>query len=446
MTAPRGAFAVRTAMTRYRAGQGLVFSLLVVAAALGIAASATPQPPPPPPPPPPPGIPATARTVPSPFQFDVQEINLKFGDKVVLRDQFRRQAGLKPTEMGGRRLTPAEAPAYTVDLGKITAANVRNGTLRLNQAATSDIWVGPGGSVGHRLHHRDDYVAMLTLPVDVGGRTTFLGREAFPLEFTVVVRKPRFNGFEKLKIGLLETEGFKNVASIAVGRLPTPFPTFPGGGGGGGGGGGSKIINILDLVSDPAILLGRVEEPDIMGEIVLDHAPLEGAGRIDNLEMTLRVAADGLISGVARSTIGGQVKETKLAPKAQEPRDFFEKRERIAGFVRLAATVFVETLPRAAVFKVAPAEIPVADARGKVHFRIEGIGFGPDTRAEIVPEGASGQPIRAEALQLERQAGGPEGAILLADFGMRESRARSYALRITTGGFRTVVPRAVRVF
>jgi hypothetical protein len=384
--------------------------------------------------------------VPSPFRFDIQEINLKFGEKVVLRDQFRRQMGLRPTEMDGRRLTKAEAPAYTVDLGRISAANVRDGALLISHAATSDIWIGPGGSVGHRLHHRDDYVAMLTLPVDVGGKTTFLGREAFPLEFSVRLRSPRFNGFEKLKIGLLETEGFKNVAAIAVGRLPTPFPPFPGGGGGGDGGGGSKIINILDLVSQPAIVLNRVEEPDVMGEIVLDHAPLERANAIDTLELALRVSADGVISGVARSTVAGQVKETKLEAKAQEPREFFEKRSKIAGFVRLAATLFVETLPRATVFKVAPAEVRAADARGKVQFRIEGIGFGPDTRAEIVPEGGGGQPIRAEALQLVRQPGGPEGAILLADFGLRESRAQSYALRITSGGFSTVRRRAVRVF
>jgi hypothetical protein len=92
----------------------------------------------------------------------------------------------------------------------------------------------------------------------VNGPRTFVARDAMPLDFSVRIRKPRFVGFEKLKIGLLDVTRFKNVAAISIGRLPLPFPPFPGGG---GGGGGPKIVSIADMVSNPAIVLNRVEEP-----------------------------------------------------------------------------------------------------------------------------------------------------------------------------------------
>lgn len=411
------------------------FRVLLALALAGVAACAprqqpgTPQPATPSTPPAgaPLDVPLTARTQPTPFAFDIEQIDLKFGDRSVMQQQFRE----------GRLRA-------TVNLGKVSDANVRGGALRITQDATTNIWLGKGGTFGHRLHHHDVFITLLTFPIDATGRSTFLAREAFPLEFTIRVRNPRFTGFEKVKVGLLDMEAFKSVAAIAVGRLPTPFPPV----GPIVGGGGTKTINILDLVSNPAIVLNRVEEPDIMGEIVLDHAPLTEGARTDTLEMTLRVGPQGEISGFSRIGAAGQTREVKLATQSREP--FFERRSRLPGDMRLAATLYVETLPMPTVFKVEPQQFAMKElaASQNLSVRIEGIGFGPDTRVEMVPEGSREAPIPAASLKLERKHGTPDGAVLLAEFGMRDraARAASYSLRITTGGQRAVMGKALRVF
>jgi hypothetical protein len=161
--------------------------------------------------------------------------------------------------------------------------------------------------------------------------------------------------------------------------------------------------------------------------------------------MSLRIAADGLITGVARIAEGGQTRELTLAPKAQEPRAFFEPRSRLPADTTLSATVYAETLPRATVFNVEPREVRQANA-DRVQFRIQGVGFGPDAKVEIIGGGRGGRPIAAQGLSLERQAGGPEGSTLLADMTLRGAPAATYALRVTTGGQIAVFRNAVRVY
>ena len=373
---------------------------------------------------------------PSPFQFEIEEITLKSGGKVLLHDQFQRQGKLKPAEMEGRSLAAAEGPEYRVDLGQISAANVRDGVLRLDQDATSNLWHGPQGNYGHTLHRHDSYVAMFTLPVNLAGGTTFLASEAGGLELSVRLRAPRLNGFEKLKIGLMDTEQFKSVAAMSVGRLPFTGPTLPGA----EDGSKSESPNLFDFVNQPAIVLGRVEEPRVRGEMVMDYAKLEQLDAIKTLEMVLRVAPDGRVSGLARIDAGGKVKEVELQPKS-------DAQASLPANVRLAATLFVETLPGVEVNRVYPKEVAVRDlgSADTVRFRIEGFGFGPDSRVEIIPEGSPAEPIRAAAIHGQRVPGTPEGTVLLADIGL-PARVGSYGLRVTTGGQTTVFANAVRVF
>jgi Fe2+ transport system protein FeoA len=332
-------------------------------------------------------------------------------------------------------MAATEGPAYRVDLGQISAANVRDGVLEIDQDATSNIWHGPQGNYGHTLHRNDSYVAMFTLPINVAGGTTLLGRDAFGLEFSVRLRGPHLTGFEKLKIGLMDTEGYKSVAAVSVGRLPLPGHKT------------SDTTNILDLVSQPAIVLGRVEEPAVRGEILLDYAKIEQPDAMDSLEMVLRVGNEGQLSGLARITSGGQVKELALDPKTRGPQDdAFAARSHVPENMKLAATLFVETLPGLEVNHVYPKEVAVRDLSDadKVRFRIEGFGFGPDSRVEIVPEGTQGAPIPAEAIHRQKVAA-PEGTVLLADIGL-PAQVGSYGLRVTTGGQSTVFKNAVRVF
>jgi hypothetical protein len=241
--------------------------------------------------------PARLPQQPSPFQFEVEEITLKLRDGVVLHDDFQRQGGLKPAEMEGRKLAAAEGPEYRVDLGQISAANVRDGVLAVNQEVTSNLWHGPQGNYGHTLHRHDSYVAMLTLPVNVAGGSTFLASEAAGMEFSVRLRGPRLVGFEKLKIGLMDMEAYRSLAAISVGRLPLPGSPERA---------KAQSTNLLELVSRPAIVLGRVEEPAVKGEILLDYAKIEKFDEIESLEMVLRVGSEGRLSDWPGSTPGGR--------------------------------------------------------------------------------------------------------------------------------------------
>jgi hypothetical protein len=377
---------------------------------------------------------------PSPFRFEVEELTLKFGERVILHDEFQRSGGLRPMEVEGRRLAATEGPRYRVDVGRVTDSNIRDGVFSIDQTHTSNTSVGP-----MRFHRQDLYVAMLTLPRNLDGDSTFVAREGFGLEYSIRLRSPRFSGFERLKIGLAEAESMKALAALSVGRLPTPIPPFPGP----GGPGDPKIINVLEQVSNPAIVLGRVEEPDVRGEIVLDHGELEPASEIETLELVLRVGRQGELSGVARISAAGQVRQLELTPRSQEPREFFGPRSRLPADAKLAATVFIETLPKPEVQSVDPSEIGAQSVgtSERTRFRIQGIGFGPDARVEVIPEGGGqAEPIRADAIQLERAATGPEGTVLLVEFGLLDARVRSYALRVTTGGQSSVLRNAVRVF
>jgi hypothetical protein len=376
--------------------------------------------------------PARLPQQPSPFQFEVEEITLKLRDGVVLHDDFQRQGGLKPAEMEGRKLAAAEGPEYRVDLGQISAANVRDGVLAVNQEVTSNLWHGPQGNYGHTLHRHDSYVAMLTLPINLAGGLAFPASDALGMEFSVRLRAPRLTGFEKLKIGLMDLEAYRSLAAISVGRLPLPGSPERA---------KAQSTNLLELVSRPAIVLGRVEEPAVKGEILLDYAKIEKFDEIESLEMVLRVGSEGRLSGLARIHAGGQVKEMALEPESQD------SRATLPANVRLAATLFIETLPGLEVNRVYPKEVAIGDLAesDKVRFRIEGFGFGPDSRVEIVPEGAPGEPIRAAEIHRQKGTGTPEGTVLLADIGL-PSREGSYGLRVTTGGQTTVVDNAVQVY
>jgi hypothetical protein len=363
---------------------------------------------------------------PSPFRFEIEEITLKIGGEVMFHDAFEQ---------------PGSLEAYRVDLGRISGAAVDHGVLTIDQDLTTNTWLGPKGTYGHNLHRNDSYVAMLTLPISADGRSTFLAREAYGLEYSIRLRAPRFIGFEKLKIGLMDTEAYNSRGAIGVGRLPLPLPTF----------GQSEaaeepmIVEITDLESEPAVILGRVEEPKVSGEIVLDHAGIDNYDEIETLELTLRMGPEGELSGHARITAGGQVQELELDPIDQEPREFFEPRSKVPPDVRLAATLFIETLPGLEVVHVNPKEMTVGDLarEEKVRFRVEGFGFGPDTRIEVVPKGAQAA-IPAEAIHRQRLGGIPEGTVLLADISLPR-HAASYDLRISTGNQTQVIENAVQV-
>src|SRR6185295_2671449 len=278
----------------------------------------------------------------------------------------------------GRKLAAGEGPEYRIDLGQICSANVRDGILKIDQSVTSNIWHGPQGNYGHTLHRNDSYVSMFTLPVNAAGGMTFLANEIGGLEFSVRVRAPHLSGFEKLKVGLMDTEAYRSLAAVSFGRLPLPASPATGA--------ADQGTNILDLVSQPAIVLGRVEEPRVRGEIVLDYAKIERSDEIKTLEMVLRVSPEGRVSGLDRIDAGGQVQVVELEPRSEE-------RAVLPANLKLAATLLAETLPAVEVNRVNPREVAVRDlgVTDRVRFRIEGFGFGPDSRVEIVPQ--EGAPI-----------------------------------------------------
>jgi hypothetical protein len=378
---------------------------------------------------------------PTSFRFEIDEVTVKIGGEVVFHDLFDRPGELRPTAVQGSG-PDSQTPEYRVDLGRISGAAVNGGVLAIDQDLTTNHWLGPKGTYGHNLHRNDSYVAMLTLPISADGRTTFLAREAYGLEYSIRLKAPRFTGFEKLKIGLMDTEAYNSRGAIGVGRLPLPLPAP----GQVTEAGTPRIIDITDLVSEPSVILGRVEEPRVSGEIVLDHAAIDNYDEIETLEMTLRMGPEGELSGHARIVAGGRVQEVELEPLDQEPQEFFGPRSKIPPDVRLAATLFIETLPGLEVVHVAPKQMMVADLAGEdtVRFRVEGFGFGPDTRVEVVPKGTAATAIPASAILRQRQKGTPEGTVLLADVDLPK-QAGSYDLRISTGSQSQIVEDAVQV-
>jgi hypothetical protein len=390
---------------------------------------------------------SSAAQQPSPFQFDIQEITLKFQDRVVLHDDFRRAGVLRPTEIGGRRVGN-DGPAYAVELGKIPTGNVRDGALRVDQNSTTNVWLGPKGTFGHRLHHHDVFITLVTVPTRLSGESSFVAADALPLEFTIRLRKPRFSGFEKLKIGLLDIEAFKNVAAVGIGRVPM-IRTAAGGnemahGSPARNGAAATTLNVRDVIASPSVTLNRVEEPDILGEIVLARAALPSA-QPDSVEMTLRVDAEGRTSAVARSFEGDRVSDLIFESL---PQGHGRRLSPLSPSTKLSATLYVETLPKPMVSRVAPSELVADEIRrtDKVRLRIEGMGFGADTRVEMVPETAHGTAIAADALELQRETGGPEGTVLFADIGLRGAPADTYSLRLISGGQTTILRKAVRIF
>jgi hypothetical protein len=391
--------------------------------------------------------PPPTATQPSPFAFEIEELTLKFGERVIVHDRFQRPGVLEPLEIEGRRLTASAGPRYAVELGTLPPGNVRDGALRVDEKSTTNVWLGPKGTFGHRLHHHDVFITLVTIPISTAGESTFLAGDALPLEFSVRLRKPRFAGFEKLKIGLLDIEAFKNVAAVGIGRLPMAradggqydvahgAPTQSA---------AAARLNILDIVARPAVTLNRVEEPDVLGEIVLAHADLPST-EADSVEMSLRADAEGRLTAFARFAEDGHSKEMRFEPTTRLPG---RQLSRLSRNTKLSATLYVETLPRPAVFKVEPNRLSSGERRsaGTVRFRIEGMGFGADTRVEIVPENAAGGALVADGLELQRKAGGPEGTVLFADVALRTAHPDTYSLRLTSGGQTTVVHKAVQLF
>jgi hypothetical protein len=102
------------------------------------------------------------QTQPSPFQFEIEAVTLKFADRVMLHDEFGRAGVLRPMEIEGRRVATTESPEYTVEFGRLSRANVRNGVLRIDQNATTNRWIRSLGSAraadapARRLHLADD--------------------------------------------------------------------------------------------------------------------------------------------------------------------------------------------------------------------------------------------------------------------------------------------------
>jgi hypothetical protein len=205
-------------MTRSRAGQG-VFRLLVMGWALSLAASATPQPPPPPPPPPV-GVPATARTVPSPFQFDP-------GDQprpatASPRDQFRRPGACRRRWRAANCGRGAGVHRRPVPHH---GGNVRRDAPTQPGATSTSGRPGAASATGCA-----ETTTSCLRPVDVGERRRFSARR-LPAGFSVVPKA--LSSGSKLKIGLLETEGSRTwLRSRSAGAS---FPV-PGGGGAAGAG------------------------------------------------------------------------------------------------------------------------------------------------------------------------------------------------------------------
>jgi len=364
-----------------------------------------------------------------PFRFVVRNVEVRTKGQAILADTFRGRR---------TRVVPPTAnnlvgdSSYWVNLGRVGPANIRDGLVLDQTTAETSMW--------------NVTATMVTLPVGPNGTYTFSG-DRFPLEVSATIQQPRIKSAEKFMVGITDLQTLHAVAVLSIGIPGIPGrPPIIGGGGGGGGGGPSKdnFKNRVQQVVDPAFMLMREEEPEIREHIVLDNVAARGINTADSVTMTVRIGEDGAISGVGRVVGGQQPGEFTLTPKIdQEFAAFYRARQRLdPKGTKYTAMLYAENLPRVRVFAV-DAPVVGADAiraaGATVPITLHGVGFGLDSKVEIVPVGG-GQPARVSNIQVGNLA-----LLMTADVAFPEPHARSYQVRVTSAGQVATMPLTIRL-
>jgi hypothetical protein len=326
---------------------------------------------------------------PVPFAFSIEELSLSTRHGVIVQDSFNQDGKFQPPEISGRA---AGTAGYFLSLGHINGANVKGGVLRIDQTNTINAY--------------GTFVAKFVLPFDTRGGLSFSGGETFgDLVMSTKIRSPDLHGHERLKIGFGDIATMGAVASISLQR--------------------------------DSISLQR-QGRAAWDEITLDRADISGLANVQEIELVLKVDAQGRFSGLARIRSDGKEREISLSHSDPVARINPDN-------ANLTANLFIEDLPKPRVFSVYPESLPVAKLRemaGTIPLRVVGTGFAPDTVVEIVPSGEGKEnPVAATDIRLLQS-----NSYLSARVRLPELGAKDYSLRITTGAQTTFRRNVIHVY
>lgn len=354
---------------------------------------------------------------PVPFRYVIQNVTLHARGQVVINDTFQTRTAFGPPALLSRA---APGVAYKVNLGRIGVPEIRAGSLTITEANTAPIWNG--------------YIAMLTLPAGPNGQYTFTEKD-LPLTLSATVLNPKPGPADHLIIGFMDNATLHAVAAASLGRVWGPFPPgFPGGGGGGGGKENWKEIDVIN--PDPgavAVSLMRQEQPQVPGDIILNRQTIATAAPA--VEMSVSVNAGGAMALSARVAEAGRAlaaaRTLSLQPRELQPAAFYNSRMKVdfAQTKGLSAVVFAKVMPKARILMVDPQVVSKANASAPLQLMIHGVGFGMDSKVELIPAAGGGQAAKITGVQVGRDNMALRGQVTFPTGG-----ASAYSVRVTTGG------------
>jgi hypothetical protein len=281
-----------------------------------------------------PGESSPGGLIPRDFQYVIDDLKVVSKGQVIVADGFDRDGVLAPSTIRGK--STDRAP-YLVSRGLIDGSRVRGGHLVMDQRGMVNTF--------------ENYSADLVVPIDESGRTWFVGKELFgDLEVSCKVIAPRIAGPSRFSIGLIDLTNWFAMGAVSIGpeevRLQRQgHPRFP----------------YLPFINS------RFDRVDL-----LPYKNLEA------VEMTLRIGAQGQLTGNAKIHDSGVVQSFDLTAKPD-----WAKLDPEAQY---SIQLLWETWPKPRLFAFHPQYVKSEELRetgGLLELTVFGIGVFDNSEVEI---------------------------------------------------------------
>jgi len=356
--------------------------------------------------------PASPTTEASPVQFMIDEITLMSKNRVIARNNFK-ETGKFRAQLSSA--APAQAVPFIVRFGRLSDADVIGGALRINEKSLANLATTATVATLGPLNVGDPpprnavatYGALFSVPMDARGNAAFAATEMLAdMTLTLKFHTPRMAGNEKLTLGLTDVEAFRPAVTLSVRK---------------------------DLIRLDRIQGGRAKGFP-WTEVPVGRAAVRGVRDIRSGQITLRITGGQLTGSVILAGGDGRQQIFKLGGGTAGRLDM--RRE-------YAASIFVEALPMPGIEQVNVAKLTLKELRRMrkaAPVQVNGVGFGPDAQLEVYPDGQEARKVRISRLTVAPGNTRIEAMALLAD-----APAKSYTIKITSGGQTTTSPGAIRV-
>jgi hypothetical protein len=330
--------------------------------------------------------------IPREFEFVIDDLTVTSKGQVVVEDGFDRAGVLHPAKIRGKSAARA---AYVISRGRIDGSRVRGGRLVMDQ----------GGMV----NTFESFWADLVVPIDEGGRTWFLGKELFgDLEVSCKVIAPRIVGPSRFTIGLVDLNNWFTMGAVSVGpeevRLQRQgHPRFP----------------YLPFIHSR-----------------FDRVDLLAYKNLEAVEMTVRIGAQGQLTGSTRIHDSGKAQSFDMSAKPDWAK--------LDPEGQYAVQLSWETWPKPRLWAFHPQYLKrdeLNETGGFVELMVFGIGIFENSEVEIFRlDGDAKRPAEVREVKgLLMRHGITVKAILPHPY------TGDYTVRVTTGGETTEIRNAFRV-